>query len=110
MKISEKTAAFVKAQDEKLNAVVGYVSNPLAGWLKVIELKGSVEVGWRECCGCRDNTAKERAAWVKLVARLVADGNEFAIERIKHGNGYATMKGGFWQSERFTLRVPSPGI
>lgn len=103
MKLTEKTLAFVAAQDKALNKRAGWKSNQISTYLRNLTTFGRVEVGWRESCGCTDPTAHQYGAWKKVIARLMKDGLQIHEERVKHGNGYATMKGGFWQSIIYTL-------
>ncbi len=95
----------IEAADAKINAGLGYTSNTLAGWWATLTKTGSVEVGWRECCGTTHMTAKHRAEWLKIVKKLEKGGVRLLVERVKHKNGYATNNGGFWNSEIF--RLPS---
>lgn len=89
--------------DAKLNAALGYNSNELAYWYGTLLKTGSVEVGWRECCGTRHSTAKARAEWLNIVKKLSRTGTKFDVQRVKHKNRYATINGGFWNSEIFTI-------
>lgn len=93
----------IEAADAKINAKLGYTSNTLAGWWATLTKTGSVEVGWRECCGATHMTAKHRAEWLKIVKKLERAGVRLLVERVKHKNGYATNNGGFWNSEIFRL-------
>lgn len=107
MEVSEKTLTFVNAQDAKLNKQAGWESNQLATNLRNLVEFGRVEVGWRESCGHTDPTARQYAAWKKVVTHLIKDGFQIQELRVKHGNGYATMKGGFWSSIVYSL-APNP--
>ena len=93
----------IEAADAKINAKLGYPSNTLAAWWTTLTKTGSVEVGWRECCGSTHMTAKHRAEWLKIVKKLERAGVRLLVERVKHKNGYATNNGGFWNSEIFRL-------
>lgn len=109
MKASEKTLAFVAAQDSRLNQRAGWESNQLATNFHNLTTFGQVEVGWRESCGCTDPTAHQHSAWKKVVSRLTKDGLQIHERRVKHGNGYATMKGGFWSSIVYTVQLSTIG-
>lgn len=100
---SEKTKLFIQKQDANLNKKSGWEENVLAFNLNILQLKGSVEVGWRESCGSTDKTMKEHEAWVKVIKKLVADGNKISEERVKHNNRYAGCNGGFWCSIIYKL-------
>ena len=101
--VSERTRRLVERSDARIGKTVGYASADLAYNLSVLNKTGSVEVGWRACCGCRDVTAKIYAEWIKVVKSLRRDGNTITVEPVKHKNAWATKAGGFWNSEIFTL-------
>lgn len=103
MNISEKTKSFMQKQDANLNKKLGWEANLLAFHLNILQLKGSVEVGWREACGSTDRTMKEHEAWTKVIKKLVTDGNKISEERVKHNNRYAGCNGGFWCSIIYTV-------
>lgn len=100
---SQKTLDLVEAQDAALNKRAGWAQNAISRNLDALMKFGRIEIGWRESCGSTDATAHEHRAWVKVVARLEKDGMAISQERVKHGNGYATMKGGFWSSIIYSL-------
>ncbi|GEM_PF-2551938 len=104
---SASIVAAIDVADQKINAKLGYQSNSLAGWYSTLTKTGSVEVGWRECCGSTHITMIIRREWVKVTKKMERAGMRLLVERVKHGNAYATNNGGFWQSEIFKL---SPGV
>lgn len=104
MHINDSTHEFVKAQDAALNKRAGWNENALASHLHDLLLHGRVEVGWREACGKTDPTHHKYRAWLKVLKRLRKDGMTIAETTEKHGNGYATMKGGFWSSIVYTIQ------
>jgi hypothetical protein len=103
MQVSEATLCFVASQDLTLNKRDGWRANDMARNLHRLMEFGAVEVGWRESCGSTDGTAYKARAWKKIVARLKKDGLKIEELPVKHGNGYATMKGGFWSSIIYSI-------
>ena len=98
MKASEKTIALASRMDAKISERFGRTTTPMRDAIESLQNHGSVEIGWRESCGKTDPTMHEKRAWVSVLKALRADGNEIVEERQKHGNAYATSKGGFWAS------------
>jgi len=91
--------------DERLNRRGNTVKNPVQKTLTQLLEFGKVEVGWRESAGATDPTMNEYREWAKVVAALRADGAVIDEQRIKHGNGGASIKGGFWNSIVYTLKA-----
>lgn len=63
----------------------------------------AVEVGYRATCGCTDQTLKDYRVFQKFIAALRYEGIEVRETLVKHGNGYATNNGGFWNSYIFEI-------
>lgn len=105
--VSDTAAKLIEAQDATLNKRAGWAQNNTRGLVDKLLTHGRVEVGWREACGKTDETHHQYRAWVKVLKQLRKDGLAIAEERQKHGNGYATMKGGFWSSIVYTLELSS---
>lgn len=103
--LSEKALALICQQDTALNKKAGWSQNSVHGFVEALQAHGRVEVGWREACGKTDHTHLVYRAWLKVLKRIRQDGLEIAEERIKHGNAYATMKGGFWSSIVYTVQL-----
>lgn len=106
MNIPGKVWTFAASQDASLNKRAGWEQNSIKGALTALVKHGRVEIGWRESCGKTDPTMHVRRSWLRVVALLRKNGIEFSEERVKHGNGYATTKGGFWSSVIY--RIPTP--
>lgn len=98
MNVSGKTQALVARMDANLSKRFGYTTTPMRDAIESLLVRGSTEIGWRESCGKTDPTMYEKRSWVSVLRSLRADGNEITEERQKHGNAYATSKGGFWAS------------
>jgi len=97
-KLSERTKRLVEALDKKANERAGYNDNPMSGAIDCLTRFGKFEIGWRESCGSTDATMHTYRAWCRVAASMKRDGITLMEERGKHGNGYATIKGGFWNS------------
>lgn len=66
--------------------------------------RGSVVVGGRSTCGSvKDPTWAFWCAWREVASKAIRLGYAIKEEPIKHGNGWATKAGGFWEESRFTL-------
>lgn len=87
-----------KNLDEKLSAMQGYTARDIQRSIETMLKTGQVEIGWRECCGKTDFTAKIHSAWEKLISNMKKYGFVISEERVKHDNRYATANGGFWNS------------
>lgn len=66
--------------------------------------RGEVTVGGRATCGSyRDPSWTVYILWREVVQKAKTVGYDIQEETIKHGNGWATKAGGFWDEKRFTL-------
>jgi len=101
--ISDKTKNTILKMDKKLNEKFDYEKNDLAGYLHDLINFKRVEVGWRQSCGSTDRTQVTYRAWVKVIDLLTKEGISINQERVKHGNAYATTKGGFWSSIIYSM-------
>lgn len=63
----------------------------------------TVEVGYRSSCGTTDNTMRNYRVFMAYINQLREKGATVHEEPIKHDNSYATNKGGFWNSSKFTI-------
>lgn len=99
-----QTSEYIAKQDAALNKRAGWEQNAIGRLVESL-LKGSVEVGWRESCGTTDPTHHIYRAWVKVLPKLKKDGLTITEERQKHGNGWATKGGGFWNSIVYRLET-----
>ena len=95
--------AMAEKSDIALSKRAGYKKTDIGGYLHSLLTHGRVEVGYRQSCGKTDPTQYTHREWAKLLKEAEKRGLRIAIERIKHGNAYATNKGGFWTSAIYTL-------
>lgn len=101
--LSEKLIDFIANADAKLNVKAGWEENELQRRIKNLFDFKRIECGWRQSCGTTDRTQFTHREWVKVIKKLRAEGLIISEETQKHGNAYATSKGGFWQSIVYTL-------
>ena len=107
MSPSQATLDYITKQDAALNKRAGWEQNSLDNLVNRLLTYGLVEVGWRESCGTTDRTHHIYRAWLKVLPKLKKDLPVITEERGKHGNSYATSKGGFWNSIIYTLEKPT---
>lgn len=89
--------------DEALSKRAGYEKTDISTALHSLITRGRVEVGYRQACGKTDPTLFAYREWAKLLKAAEKNGLRIAVEPVKHGNAYATSKGGFWSSAIYTL-------
>ena len=97
------TEAAIKADirlTKKLKRSITDISDYLALLLK----KGRVEVGYRQSCGYTDPTMHIYHEWAKIIKKAEKLSTNVVTENIKHGNAYATSKGGFWSSKYYIYK------
>lgn len=104
IQISQKTTDLIQKLNEKANGLAGYNSNDISRNAGELLTSGSVEVGYRSCCGTTDKTHKVYKEWLKVLKALKKDGLEITEENQKHKNAYATNNGGFWNSTIFRIK------
>jgi len=88
----------IEREDSKINKLCGWETNDIAGYYSELQKYGLVEVGWRESCGATDKTHVAYRSWRKIITLMTKSGAVITEQRVKHGNAYASNKGGFWQS------------
>jgi hypothetical protein len=96
--------------DAALSKRAGYEKTDIRTALHSLITHGRVEVGYRRACGKTDQTHHMYREWAKLLKAAEESGMRIAVEPVKHGNAYATSKGGFWSSAIYTLpKTPNAG-
>ena len=89
--------------DAVLSKRAGYETTNIGTALHSLITHGRVEVGYRQACGKTDPTQFVYREWVKLLKVAEKSGLRISVEPVKHGNAYATSKGGFWPSAIYAL-------
>jgi hypothetical protein len=102
MDISDGTYKLIQSADLRVRKFSNYDFNDIKQYVYNLLTFGEIEVGWRESCGTTDRTMKIYREWLKVLKSLKKDGLNITEERIKHDNSYATSKGGFWNSIKYT--------
>ena len=102
-----KVDALIASLDAQLAKRAGYQTSPMRDAVDNLKRFGKIEIGWRESCGKTDPTMYEKRAWDRVAKALRAEGMQINEERKKHGNAYATSKGGFWCSIVYSIELLS---
>lgn len=100
-----QTDTLIVSLDAQLSKRAGYTTHPMRDAVDILKRFGKVEIGWRESCGKTDPTMHAKRAWDRVVKALRADGASITEQRIKHGNAYATSRGGFWCSIVYSVEL-----
>lgn len=99
-----KLLALCDSCDARLTKRSGYTMTDTRRALENLMQFGSVEVGRRHSCGRTDPTMYIYREWQKVLKAASKAGICISAESVKHGNAYATSKGGFWASEIYTVK------
>ena len=102
---TEKLLAMAIKSDAALNKRAGWAQNSVSGFLDVLLTHGRIEVGYRASCGKTDPTQFIYREWAKLLKAAEKYGLRITVEPVKHGNAYATTKGGFWNSAIYRMET-----
>jgi hypothetical protein len=102
--IDQRLLSFIATRDKRVAKDRPWDSTPLLNAFNELLAKGSVRMGGRTTCGnYADPTWRVYSAWNEVVRKARSLG--FAIEEVsvKHGNGWATKAGGFWDEADYKL-------
>lgn len=95
---------FIATRDRRIAKRQPWSPTPLAESFRQLMERGSVKVGGRASCGgAVDPTWVQLCAWKEVVSKARTFGYEITEEAIKHGNGWATKAGGFWEESEYRL-------
>lgn len=103
---TERLLAMAIKSDVALNKRAGWSQNSVSGFFDSLITHGWVEVGYRSSCGKTDPTQFIYREWAKLLKAAEKHGLNITVEPVKHGNAYATTKGGFWSSAIYRMAKP----
>lgn len=99
-----RLVAFIATRDKRIAKKQPWSPTPLHDLFSELLARGSVTVGGRSSCGGSvDPTWVKFTAWVEVVRKARAAGFQIEEEPIKHGNGWATKAGGFWNENEYRL-------
>jgi len=98
---------YIATRDKKQDHILS--KTPLMDkFIELIEEEGGeIEVGGRSSCGgSPDRTWVFYCAWNEII-RKVNDSNfgyKVLVTKIKHGNAFASLSGGFWHSNFYSIK------
>lgn len=102
--VPAKLASFIATRDKRIAKDQPWSPMPLAQTFRELLAKGAVKVGGRATCGTKtDPTWKIYRLWGEVVRKARTMGYVITESDIKHGNGWATKAGGFWDETEYTL-------
>jgi hypothetical protein len=105
MELNPKLEKYIATRDKKINAK-SYcpIGNPLQEAFTQLLDKGEITLGGRSTCGTYlDPTWTRFTLWNEVVKKAQSLGYEISVEPIKQKNAYATVAGGFWHENKYSL-------
>lgn len=101
--MDSKLKSYISTRDKRLAKDYPWLPSISSVFDELMD-RGSVVVGGRSTCGSgKDPTWAVWCAWREVVSKALKLGYDIREEPIKHGNGWATKSGGFWEESRFTM-------
>lgn len=97
---------FIETRDRRVQATSGLGWNKAAITEQFTKLMAGqvVRIGGRASCGGKvDPTWVEFTAWNEVIKKARASGITISDTPVKHGNGWATKCGGFWDERDYCL-------
>jgi len=99
-----RLVAFIATRDNRIAKKQPWSPTPLSDLFHELLARGTVKVGGRASCGSTvDPTWVMFTSWGEVVRKARAAGFQIEEESIKHGNGWATKAGGFWNENEYRL-------
>lgn len=98
---------FIETRDRRSSKAFGYERKPHMESFQRLLRGDTVRIGGRASCGSKaDKSWVEFTDWCAVIRKARSIG--FVIEEtpVKHGNGWATKAGGFWQENDYRLSEP----
>lgn len=100
--IEERLAKFITTRDRRV--AKKWSPTPISEIFNELLARGVVRVGGRATCGTSvDPTWVEFCAWKEVVVKARKMGYQITETPIKHGNGWATKCGGFWEENEYRI-------
>lgn len=97
-------ASFIATRDRRIAKDQPWSPTPISELFGNLLRNGRVVVGGRHSCGPRrDPSLTLFSAWNEVVAKAKTAGLSITVTPIKHGNGWATKAGGFWDENEYVL-------
>jgi hypothetical protein len=102
--IDPRLVKYIATRDKRLAKDKPWSPTSLADTFSELMKSGAVKVGGRATCGTSvDSTWREFSMWNEVVRKARSLGYVITEEPIKHGNGWATKNGGFWNENEYRL-------
>jgi hypothetical protein len=95
---------YIATRERRVSKAFGYDRRSLSQDFERL-LKGQVvRVGGRASCGPKvDPSWVEFVAWREIVRKAGSAGLKIESTPVKHGNGWATKAGGFWDENDYCI-------
>lgn len=96
--------SYIATRDRRIEGLAPWKRASLSECFAQLVSGRIVTVGGRASCGGRvDPTWVEFIAWNEIVRKAKSLGYGIEVTSIKHGNGWATKCGGFWNENDYRL-------
>ena len=103
-------AAFIATRERRVSKAFCYDRRSLSQDFERLLQGKTVRVGGRASCGSRvDPSWVEFTAWNEIVRKAESAGLRIEKTPVKHGNGWATKAGGFWDENDYRIAPPQQG-
>jgi hypothetical protein len=95
---------FIATRERRVSKAFGYNRCSLSQDFERLLQGQVVRVGGRASCGPKvDPSWVEFVAWREIVRKAASIGLKIEATPVKHGNGWATKAGGFWDENDYCL-------
>ena len=102
--MDSRLRSFIATRDRRAAKDTPWSPTPLSAHFGDLTAGKTVKVGGRASCGGRvDPTWTAFTLWGEVVRKARALGYQIEETNIKHGNGWATKGGGFWDEREYRL-------
>ena len=104
MEIPAALQSYIATRDKAMAKDTPWSPTPLADLFSELVSRGTVRMGGRATCGSStDPTWKAFTKWNEVVSKARKLGIAIEEQPIKHGNGWATKAGGFWDEREYRI-------
>jgi hypothetical protein len=106
--ISPALDSFIATRERRISKAFGYSRTSVRESFERLLAGQVVRVGGRATCGGKvDPSWVEFVAWQEIIRKAATAGLRVEVTPVKHGNGWATKAGGFWDENDYQLLVPA---
>lgn len=103
-------ATFIATRERRVSKAFCYDRRSLSQDFERLLQGKTVRVGGRASCGSRvDPSWVEFTAWNEIVRKAESVGLRIEKTPVKHGNGWATKAGGFWDENDYRIAPTQRG-